>query len=132
MLARVLGEAYRLQLLVKPNSCPVSDATIYGLLEGIEPVIDEAFDTEPITMEHINAVASVLDPIFHDADRLERFRGFYDIERDLELVGIDRSLAIKVLRYFHADGRYKSLIAKMDSTGSPVECRTFELDEWHR
>lgn len=72
----------------------------------------------------------ILDPIWSDKSKLDDFGGFYDIERELQLNGVDRPEAYRILKYLKANGQYSTVIDKMDSSGSPVECRTFELTEW--
>ena len=39
---------------------------------------------------------------------------------------------IKILTYFKADGRYTDIIEKFDSSQSPGECRTFDLNDWDK
>ncbi|MFO0749147.1 MAG: hypothetical protein U1F43_26315 [Myxococcota bacterium] len=60
----------------------------------------------------------MLSPIFDDEAKLAAFNGFYDIEKPLAAAGVDRSTAIKILKYFHLDGAYDTVIKKMDSSGS--------------
>ncbi len=74
----------------------------------------------------------VLEPIWADEEKLKNFRGFYDIERELEQRGVHRSDAIAILRYLKANHQFTDVIEKMDSSHSPSECRRFELTEWDR
>lgn len=55
------------------------------------------------------------------------FKGFYDIERELQEAGVDRAQAIRILTFFQANGQFQELIAKMDTSHSPSECRTFRV-----
>jgi hypothetical protein len=55
------------------------------------PVIDKvAADIGQVTQSEIDAVVSVLDPIFIDPKEMAAFRGYYDIEDQLEKLGINR------------------------------------------
>ena len=60
--------------------------------------------------------------------KLEEFTGFYEIEKKLKAVGIDRSLAVVLFTYFKANHQYSNIIKKMDCEGSPMECRTYDIN----
>ena len=73
---------------------------------------------------------NVLQPYEYDPEKLQTFNGFYNIEHELSNGGVGRGQAIEILRYLHADGRFNEVITRMDSSGSPSECRKFELGEY--
>lgn len=132
LLGKILGEIYRLQ---KNQNVPCSaeDSRIYGLLNGIESVIeDELEGIGFVSKEQFNHTTKVLDGIWNDPDELRSFKGFYDIENDLQHGDVDRSTAMTVLTYLNADNSFTDLIGKMDSSGSPTECRTFTLNKWSK
>lgn len=133
LFGRLLGEVFRIQRSLPDLACAASDAQIYGLLNGFEDSLNEILErTGDISAEKVKAVMDVLEPIWADADKLKSFKGFYDIERELEQRGVDRSDAIAILRYLKANHQFTDVIEKMDSSHSPTECRRFELTEWDR
>lgn len=99
-------------------------AEIFGLQNGIEPVIDEYLRNYDclITQQQIDMVVRVLDN-----QNLETFKGYYDIDRELKECGISRAIAHIILTYLMAEGSFRELIKKMDSEHSPFECRNYEL-----
>jgi len=126
LVGTMFGHIFRLQKAVGVPT--FDDATIFGLLNGIEPAIDKVIgDNQYITTDMVDAAARVLQPYFDDDAKLAGLKGFYDIERALQSEGIDRIAAIYIFRYFQASGSYQSVLAKMDTSDSPGECRTFEL-----
>lgn len=128
---KLLGELYRMQSALGMN-CPATPGQIYGLLNGFETVIDEELDgIGSISAKKFDAVIDVLNHIWADEDRLAEFKGYYDIEGELTARGVDRIEAIRIIRYLKANGQFLDLIQKMNSQYSPVECKTFELDEWN-
>jgi hypothetical protein len=128
LLGKLLGEIFRIQ---KRTGVPTySDATVYGLLNGLEPAIDHVIgELDFVSTELVDRAAKILQPIFDDPAMLAAFNGFYDIEQKLQEAGIDRGTAIRIFHYFHGSGMYMEVLAKMDSTGSPTECRTFDIDD---
>lgn len=133
LFGMLLGEVFRIQRAMPDMTCAASDAQIYGLLNGFEGSIDEILErTGDISSEKVKAVMDVLEPIWADQEKLKNFRGFYDIEGELGRRGVDRSDAIAILRYLKANHQFTDVIEKMDSSGSPAECRRFELTEWDR
>ncbi len=127
---KILGEIYRMQQSSKDMSCP-SDAHIYALLNGFEDAINqELMYVGKISSTEVKSVMDVLDPIWKDQEKLNNFKGYYDIEHELEAKGVDRSAAIRILKYLKANGQFTEVIARMDTTYSPTECRTFELTNW--
>lgn len=129
LLGKILGEIYRLQRRLE---FPAADAaTIYGLLHGFEHVINEELESVGFVSEsQINAATGVLSKYFDDPEKCDKFNGFYDIESELSRVGVDRATAIRVLTYFKANDQFTTLIHKMNSSGSPIECTSFDLGEW--
>lgn len=133
LFGRLLGEVFRIQRAMPDIACAASDAQIYGLLNGFEDSLVEILErTGYISSEKVKAVMDVLEPIWTDEEKLKNFRGFYDIERELDQRGVDRSDAIAILRYLKANHQFTDVIEKMDSSYSPTECRRFELTEWNR
>lgn len=130
-LGKILGEIFRLQRSNNSIRCFASDAQIYALLHGFEGVIDEIFDQVGyISPEQFETVRKMLEEIWVDENKLSNFKGFYDIEHDLQTKGVGRGEALKILKYFKANEEYIEVINKMDSSNSPCECRTFDLKEW--
>jgi hypothetical protein len=130
-LGKILGEIYRIQRDSDQMSCGASDSQIYALRNGFEHAAREELERVGYVSEaDLKSVMDVLDPIWLDKTRLEKFNGFYDIEDDLKEKGVDRYTAIRILRYLYSNHQFVELIKKMDSSGSPAECRRFELDEW--
>ncbi|MDL1982319.1 MAG: hypothetical protein LWX02_12835 [Deltaproteobacteria bacterium] len=135
-LGFLLGQIYRVQKRINENDsdiCPVSGSTIYGLLNGIEPVIDENLPTNmAVSEDDINAVADVLQPYFDDPEKLSEFTGYYQIEPELESRAVSRLKAIRILTYFKSGGSFTNVIEKMDSANSPSECRTFRIHDYEK
>ena len=133
MLGKILGEIYRIQNSSNVMKCPASSGRIYGLLNGIEDAIDADIQTSSlISTDKVDAVCEVLNPIYSDPTKLQEFTGFYDIEEELDERNVDRSDAIRILTYLYADGKFSTVIEKMNSQNSPIECKTFELTEWDK
>lgn len=133
LLGRILGEIYRIQNAIEGMTSGGAPARIYGLLNGIDDAIDKELECiEGISNAKLEAAADVLEPILQDAVKLDEFSGFYDIEEELKARGITRSEAMQILKYWWADHRFTALIEKMNSRNSPVECKTFELDEFEK
>ncbi|MGG0569760.1 hypothetical protein ABE033_13755 [Priestia megaterium] len=129
--AKLLGELYRIQKRL--DNCYVSDEVIYGLLNGVERIInDELDDLFYVSEEDENAVINILNEYYKDEDKLSAFTGYYDIEHKLEAAGIGRSKAIRILTLLKAEGRFTNVIEKMDSSNSPGECRTFRVADWNK
>lgn len=130
-LGKILGELYRIERANESIACPASSAQIYALLNGFEHAIDHELEMiGHISHEKLKAVMDILDPIWMDRQKLDNFKGFYDIEKELEEKGVDRVAAIAILTYLKANNQFTEVIDKMDSSDSPTECRTFELSDW--
>lgn len=130
LLGKLLGEIYRLQ---KNTDIPVGSSAgqIYGLLNGFEGAIDEELEMIGfIPQQQVDAVGSIMDEIYVNPDKMNAFKGFYELEPEFEAAGIDRGQANKIIRYYYASNRFTELIDKMDTSGSPTESRRFTLSEW--
>lgn len=131
MFGKLLGEIYKLQyynenIVSKPN-----EASIYGLLNGIESAIDIELDKiDFVSKEKFEDMIKILDEYYYDDKKLKEFNGYRDIELSLEEKKISRTDAMRILKYLYSDGRYVELIEKMDNDKSPLECRKFDLSKW--
>lgn len=133
VFAKILGEIYRTQKRIDKNLCNVSDARIYGLLNGVQRVVNEELENMNFVSEnHERFMVGVLNEYFTDPNKLQNLKGYYDIEDELESVGIDRSTAITILTLLQEEGRFTNVIAKFNSSGSPVECKTFEIEDYEK
>ncbi|WP_157800946.1 hypothetical protein [Bacillus solitudinis] len=133
LFGKLLGETYRIQKRL--NDCPpgVGDDVIYGLVNGIETVVDSQISgLSKVENWEVDVVEGVLNEIFIDPDKTEAFSGYYDIEPELGKRGVSRGKAIVILTLLKAQGRFTNLIVKMDSPKSPVECKRFELSNWDK
>ncbi|PIC67276.1 hypothetical protein CSV71_05835 [Sporosarcina sp. P21c] len=129
--AKLLGEIYRIQKRLPDNACFVGNDVIYGLLNGVERVVNsELEDLGFISQGKEDAAIEVLNEYFTDNKMLSELKGYYDIEDKLEECGIDRSDAIRIFTLLKAEGRFERVIEKMDSSHSPSECRTFDISHW--
>jgi hypothetical protein len=128
-LGKILAENYKVQIKLGMG-CPGS-AVIYGLENGIEDAIDSELGCKSgISEEKHNALAIILDEVDADKKKLEAFKGYYDIERQIQNAGISRGEAMRLLTYFLAKGQFIETIKKMDSSSSPIECRTFRSPKY--
>lgn len=131
LFGKILGEIYRIQRVSDEIACPAIPGQIFALLNGFEDAVDKEIEMMgSITKEQVRAVMDVLDPIWMDREKLANFKGFYDIENELQRRGVDRVDAISILTYLKANHQFEEIIDKMNSSGSPTECRRFELSEW--
>lgn len=73
------------------------------------------------------AVCDVLEPYHLDDEAQANLRGYYDVEPNLGLQGVDRPTAMKTLIYLKADNRFREVIGRFGSSHSPSECRRFDL-----
>lgn len=131
-LGKILGETYRIQKRIEGMWCSATNQSIYGLVNGIESAVDEEITSltrANISATNVNIVAKILDEIFLDEEKLNKFSGYYDIENQLKNHGIDRGQALRIITYFNEGGLFKEVIAKMDSNNSPIECRAFNIDD---
>ena len=130
LLGKVLGEIYRIQQHTK-TPCSANEPDIYGLLHGFEHVIEEQLEKVGfVSDKQVEYVTEVLDAIDQDEKKLDKFKGFNDIERKLKDGGVNRVTAIKILRYLNANSQFTNVIEKMNSSSSPVECKKFVLSKY--
>ncbi|WP_282035006.1 hypothetical protein [Metabacillus indicus] len=128
-LGKILGEIYKTQQLITGDEVP--DKVTFGLLAGIEDVIDgELMNIEMITKEDVKKVDDVLYEHFDAGEKEEAFSGYYDIEHRLSNLGVSRWKAIQIIKLFNAESRYTTLIEKMNSSNSPGECKDFRLKSY--
>jgi len=107
--------------------CTVDDHVIYGLLAGMETVIDEHFEIEPITKEQFAEVMDVLDPYYKDKKERDKLKGFNHIEYELDARGVPSWTAKKILTYLKSNGQYELEINNLESCGD-----SYEIDEWYK
>jgi len=132
-LGKILGEIYRIEKRNSQISCPASVGRIYGLLNGFEDAIDQELESIGyISSAQVEHTCDILDAIYTNPVKMKGFKGFYDIERLLNEVGVDRGNALQILTYLYADGRFVELIDKMNTSDSPSECKTFKISEWDK
>lgn len=132
LLGKILGEIYRIQK-ASDIPCAASDSQVYGLLNGFEDSISEVLEEIGIiSSEKVQIVMDILEPIWADPEKLSNFKGFYDIEPDLKNNSVSRIEAIQILKYLKANHQFEEIIAKMDTSNSPMECRRFEISDWGR
>ena len=133
LFGKILGEIYRLQMHTEGMKSGGSPGRIYGLLNGLETEIEAELAAIPfIPKEKYYAVADVLEEYYRDDEKMKKFTGYYTIEGELSRRGVSRSEAMVILTEMKANRRFVELIAKMDSSHSPGECRTFEIDEFNK
>ena len=132
LLGKILGEMFRIQR-ASDIPCAASDAQVYGLLNGFEDSISEVLEGIGfISSEKVQIVMDILEPIWADSNKLSKFKGFYDIEPDLNNHDVSRIEAIQILKYLKANHQFEEIISKMDTSNSPMECRRFEISDWER
>lgn len=127
MFGRLLGEIYRLQKRL--DMCKASDATIYGLINGIEEIVDSELKSDVITYGDCNAVAGILRQYYTDIEKLNNFSGFQQVENDLRDIGIGRLKAYKIFTLFYAERRFVELLDKMNSNDFQIECVDLKITE---
>jgi len=131
----LLGQMFRIQKKldqVHPNEtplCQVEDGTIYGLLNGMENVINQQMDhVSFIPEDSIRKMGEILLPYLDDPNK--PFNGYYDIQNKVEMLGISRNDAVKILHYFWETDQFKPVLKKMDTSGSPGEFRKFDAKRY--
>jgi hypothetical protein len=126
LVGRVLGEIYKMKKQLKlPRP---DDATVYGLLNGIDEAISEHLDQGAVTDDEMKLATELLSNIWNNPAKLAAFKGYYDIEDELRKRGLDRGKMITILTFLNARGRFHELIVKMNSEHSPAECKKFDTD----
>ena len=124
------AELYEIKALLKKEKLGKKEkGYVFALRNGFENVINDIIDEEWwVSKEDEKIVAEILDRYFLDSEELKKLTGFYDIEPELNSKGIDRMKALTIMQYFNSRGSFSQVLKKMDSTNSPQECRTFEID----
>ena len=131
LFGKLLGEIYRTQN--REGYCSVSEATIFGLLNGFEYVIDEEIkNIGYITTEELQIVADILDEYFLDEEKLNKLSGYYEIESKLNAHNISRTKAISIITYYKANNQFNDVIEKFNSSASPGECKHFEIPNYEK
>lgn len=129
VLGVILGELYEIKCLLKKKTVDI--ALLFALKNGFESEINDQLNEEWfVSKEDEKKVADVLTPYFDDPVKLEKLSGFYDIERELEELGIQRLKAICIMKYFWTKGSFIRVLERMDTSSSPEEARTFNITEF--
>ena len=130
LFGKVLGEIYRFQRASDVVVCPASQGRIYALLNGFEGALERELEVMgTISDIQIKIVTDILLTIWQDKNRLADFKGYYDLEGELQRCNISREQAIKIFTYLKANHQFVDLIKRMNSPYSPSECKSFDLDE---
>lgn len=130
LLGKILGETYRIQKRTKGMVCSASNQTIYGLVNGIESAVNDelrSLKEADLSQDNVDKVSAILDEIYIDPEEMAKVTGYYSIQNKLNDAGIDRGQALKIITYFNEGGMFEELIAKMNSSNSPIECKTFDV-----
>ncbi|MBB6067551.1 hypothetical protein [Methanococcus maripaludis] len=128
--AKILGEMYRIQKRMDKINCPATDADIYGLINGIEIVVDKFLNEEHISRDEYTKIAKILDEYAMDSQKLEKFTGYYDINDKLEKEGISRGTAIIIFTYFKLNRLHSDIIEKIEKGNSPVEFSSLSAEDY--
>jgi len=130
LFGKILGEIYRFQRASDVVVCPASQGRIYALLNGFEGAVERELEVvETISDTQVKAVTDILLVVWQDKNRLNHFKGYYDLEADLQRRNISREQAIKIFTYLKANHQFVDLIERMNGSHSPSECKNFDLDE---
>ena len=129
LFGKILGEIYRVQCLTNPTvSRQPNKAKIFGLLNGIESVIDDVLDDIGfISTAKVKAIADILEPICNDPGGLKTFDWYCDIEGKLSAKDVNKGELSVILKYFKANGQFDEAITKIESGNSPLEYHSLEL-----
>lgn len=123
-LGVVLGQIY----LVKEHLGVTKEphAALYGLLHGIEPIIDAEFQRNGplVTEQMVKDVAAVLRAYENNPGR--ELKGYLDLEPGFQALEIDRGTAIRILTTFKVLGMFDETINRLNTDDSPSECRLFD------
>ncbi len=128
LFGRILGEILRMQRLNGSQTYREPDYKIYGLINGIESVIDE-YINPLVTNEQERILVETLNSY---VDRPDDFEGYYTIENELRDRGFGDGLDARVaardlFTKFKARGMFLNLIKKMDSDErTPDELRNIK------
>jgi hypothetical protein len=126
-LGVVLGQIY----VVKEHLGVIKEphAAQYGLLHGIEPIIDAEFQRNGplVTTQMVQDVAAVLRAYENDPGR--ELKGYLDLEAGFQALEIDRGAAIRILTNFKVLGMFVETINRLNTDASPPECRVFDPED---
>lgn len=116
LFGKILGEIYRFQRASDVVVCPASQGRIYALLNGFEGALERELEVMGwISDQQVKAVTDSLLAVWQDKNRLNHFKGYYDLENELQRRNISREEAIKILTYLKANHQFVELIEKMNS-----------------
>ena len=116
LFGKILGEIYRFQRASDVVVCPSSQGRIYALLNGFEGALERELEVMGwISDQQVKAVTDSLLAVWQDKNRLNHFKGYYDLENELQRRNISREEAIKILTYLKANHQFVELIEKMNS-----------------
>lgn len=118
-----------LRLEKKLKCSDVCEGSLYGAINNIDIHALGLIDENKISKDKIQTMREILTPIYNDAKRLKQFKGYYDIEHEIEKRGISRGEARVILKYFRGDGNFKELIDKMKGPDSPTEMTSLEVTD---
>lgn len=129
LFGKLLGEVYRTQSRL--GHAAVSEGVVYGLVNGVEIAIDEEIRRlAKISKEDYQRAADIFNKYYLNEEKLEKVKGYYDLENELINAGLDRGKMITIVTYMKAEGVFIELIEKFDSSNSPSEMRNFDLHEY--
>lgn len=112
LLAKMLGEVYRTQK--EQNICQVSEATIFGLLNGFEETIDEQLGRmELITNEEVEKVAAYFAPYDSSEKTINDIPNYKFVEINFEREGVPAEKFQAIVKYLYAKNRFTAEIDKM-------------------
>lgn len=125
LLGKILGELYRLQNHYAPGFFSTDKSTIYGLLNGIETVIDDQVPLDPISAGEYAIVNNILFDYSTGREVLHPEA----VDGHFRSMGIDRSKTTTILRYMKAAGFFEDVIDKISSGNCPSEYKTLEIPD---
>lgn len=118
---KILGEMYRIQK--EQGIAQVSDATIFGLLNGFEESIDGQFsDLGYISKAEVELVADYFAPYWKQEKSLDEMPNYKSVEMSLERKNIHPAKFAQILKYLYANERF---VPEIDQLG-----RSFKLSEY--
>lgn len=123
MWGKLLAETYRLQRRLKPEMTEVDDAKIYGLLHGIEHVVDEELtNITGLSRANFEMIEKYLLAMVDLEEDKKPLKSYYDMERALASSGVTRTDFMLALEYLKArDDGFWQVAEKMIKLGSPIE-----------
>jgi len=129
-LGKVLGEVYKIQYDNDESKCSVDKAKIYGLLNGIEPVVNSIMnEIDIITQDDIKIVTNILEPIFRDINIYEKYGGFHIMLNELEKQGINKSKSLTIFTYLKSNCQFVNFFDKIMCTQlTPLAFKELETE----